>query len=93
MRDGDGLLVRFGNVGQGLKSRDGQPLREFVLDPGDGTFVTAEARIVGPDALRVSTLGMISPKTVRYAWSPAPNVNLVNSEDIPADPFLSEAGQ
>lgn len=88
--DGDGFLIRFANVGRRLKSRDGKPLRELALDPGDGTWVPAEARIVGADMVRVSATGVGSPKAVRYAWSPAPNVTLVNSEDVPVGPFRSD---
>ena len=92
-RDGDAIVVRFGKIGRGLKSRDGQALREFALDSGDGVFVPAEARITGPDVVRVSAPGVSSPVVVRYAWSAAPEVNLANSDDIPAGPFRSGVGK
>jgi sialate O-acetylesterase len=53
----------------------------------------AEARITGPDVVRVSAPGVPSPLVVRYAWSAAPEVNLANSDDLPAGPFRSDAGK
>jgi len=75
----------------GLSTTDGQPPRGFeVCAPGkDKPFVMAEARIEdGQIILSVKNLPGI--ESVRYAWADNPDVNLVNSEGLPAVPFRTD---
>lgn len=75
----------------GLRTTDGQPPRGFeVCAPGkDKPFVKAEARIEdGRVILSVKNLPGI--ESVRYAWANNPDVNLVNSDALPAVPFRTD---
>ena len=50
-----------------------------------------EAKLVGKNTVELTVPeGMSAPTRVRYAWSPDPDVNLVNSADLPATPFEIE---
>jgi sialate O-acetylesterase len=83
-------LVQFEGVGQGLRSRDGQPLNWFTVAGSDGRFLPAQATIVGPDRVEVSTPEVPTPVAVRLGWSEKANPNLVNSAGLPAYPFRSD---
>jgi sialate O-acetylesterase len=49
----------------------------------------AKARIKGNKVI-VSSTKVPKPKAVRYAWANYPNVNLVNSDKLPAVPFRTD---
>lgn len=84
---GDVLRVRFNNVGSGLASRDGMPLRDFeIIDANTGGFVKANARIEG-DTVVLSAPGVEHPVAMRFAWSGLDEPNLMNREGLPAGAF------
>ncbi len=85
---GDKVILNFDHCGTGLRSRDGNPLTHFELADATGTFVTADAAIVGPSTLMVSAQGMTTPCAVRFAWDQAAEPNLVNSHGWPAGLFI-----
>lgn len=89
----DSIVVSFKHVGGGLKSSDDKPLRYFEVCSEDGVFHNASAKIVGKNAISVSSADVPEPHDVRYAWMPYPDppVNLFNSADLPASPFTSES--
>ncbi|MBB4079592.1 sialate O-acetylesterase [Lewinella aquimaris] len=88
----DGVVrLYFTDSGGELMSSDGEPLREFALAGYDGTFHWAEAKIVG-DHLEVSHPDIPYPRTLRYAWSDNPRVNLYNRQGLPAAPFEMVVG-
>ncbi|MEZ5944666.1 MAG: exo-alpha-sialidase [Planctomycetaceae bacterium] len=92
-RRGNSLVVSFQHSGTGLKTSDGKPIRHFEICGPDGTFYAAKADIVNNgQAVAVSSKEVAEPTAVRYAWQPFPSppVNLVNSADLPASPFLIE---
>ena len=75
--------VRFIHA-DGLATRDGTAPRGFELQGGDGDFHPVEARIEGDEVV------LAGPgRSVRYGWQgfPAPPLNLVNRDDLPAAPF------
>lgn len=88
--DGDAILVKFRDVGDGLKSSDGKPLSWFTVAGKDGVFVPAEAQIVAPDTVRVAAVGVAKPTNVRFAWDNTAQPNLANSAGLPAAAFRSD---
>ena len=87
-REGNAMRVWFDHAGTGLKTRDGAPVKGFVIAGADGMFVPAEAKIDGATVL-VSSSQVAEPLTVRYAWDYNPEANLVNSAGLPASLFRS----
>ena len=82
------IIVHFDHLGGGLVAKDGA-LRGFTIS-GDGkTFVPAEAVIAG-DTVEVRATGVASPVAVRYGWANVPDVNLFNTDGLPASPFRSD---
>ena len=54
----------------------------------DGKSHPVAASIQSADTVRLTLPeGVTEPQAVRYAWAPDPDVNLVNSGDLPASPF------
>jgi sialate O-acetylesterase len=86
-REGKNLRVWFDNAGTGLKTRDGGPVKGFVIAGADGQFVPATATI---DGATVVVSGVADPRAVRYAWDYNPDANLVNSAGLPASLFRSD---
>jgi sialate O-acetylesterase len=90
-----GMQVEDGKVrlsftnSEGLKSRDGGPLKGFALAGEDKKFVWAEAAIEG-DHVVVSSPSVKEPVAIRYAWADNPECNLVNAAGLPASPFRSD---
>lgn len=85
------IRVTFDQVGAGLKSRDGGPLKRFEIAGGDQVWKWADAKIDGTDAVIVSSPDVPKPVAVRYAWASNPEgANLVNSEGLPASIFRSD---
>ncbi len=91
-RKGSSLFVRFKHAGEGLKSSNGKPLRHFEVCGADDVFHPAKAAIHSKDTVEITSASVGDPQHVRYAWVPfpSPNVNLFNSEDLPASPFTTE---
>lgn len=87
---GDSVFLSFENVGGGLVSRDGQPLRWFALADADRNFVWANASIAG-DQVVLWSEKINHPVYVRYAWADNPGpVNFYNRQGLPASPFEAE---
>ncbi|MCO8125204.1 sialate O-acetylesterase [Stieleria sp. TO1_6] len=89
----DGAIrVRFDQAGEGLKSRDGEPLKRFEIAGNDRVWHWAEAKVDGVDHVLVSSPDVPNPLAVRYAWASNPEgANLVNSEGLPASIFRTDA--
>lgn len=84
---GDKLRLTFDHAGDGLKSRDGQPLSWFeILDADQGGFVKADAQIDGATVI-LSASGVNHPVAMRFAWSMLAEPNLINSAGLPASAF------
>ena len=90
-----GMQVEEGKVrlsftnAEGLKSRDGGPIKGFALAGADKKFVWADAVIEG-DHVVVGTSSIKEPVAIRYGWADNPDCNLVNSAGLPASPFRSD---
>ncbi len=84
---GNKVEISFTDVGTGLISKDGMPLKYFAIAGEDGKFVWADAQISG-DKVEVWSNAVPNPKAVRYAWADNPDgANLYNREGLPASPF------
>ncbi|CAN5406625.1 9-O-acetylesterase [soil metagenome] len=86
---GDGVLrLRFEHVGDGLRSRDDQPLSHFeIMGKERLGFVEAEAEIEGSDTVVLRSAEIPDPISVRFAWNKLAVPNLVNSAGLPAGAF------
>jgi sialate O-acetylesterase len=87
-KSGGAITVDF-HGGEGLRSSDGQPVRNFELAGADGVFHAAEAAIDGTK-VTLRSAAVTAPEFVRYAWSANPDVNLVNAAGLPAAPFRTD---
>ncbi|HUT33395.1 MAG TPA: sialate O-acetylesterase [Planctomycetota bacterium] len=93
-RDGR-IIVRFKHTGSGLATDDNEPPNWFELSDGtrDGRklrYVKAEARIVGPETIAVSSPQVAEPKFVRFGWHALARYNLLNKEGFPAVSFRTD---
>ncbi len=87
--EGGKVRVYFDHA-DGLKSRDGQPLKHFQIAGEDKVWVTAEA-VIDDETVVVSSPGVKEPVAVRYAWRPVPvGANLTNASDLPTSLFKTD---
>lgn len=85
----DGIRVRFRDVGGGLTTRDGGPLKTFVIAGPERKFLPAAAEIQD-DTVFVANPQVSEPMAVRYAWADNPEANLYNGAGLPAVPFRTD---
>ncbi len=89
--DGDKISVTFDRVGAGLKTKDGAATVDgFEIKTSDGKVVPVSGAIQAPGTV-VLTLPAGAPaiQEMRYGWENynVPQVNLYNSDGLPAEPF------
>ena len=82
------IRLSFRNA-EGMKAKDGGPLKGFALAGEDRVFHWAEAEIQG-DHIVVTSKDVPAPVAVRYAWADNPECNLINAAGLPASPFRSD---
>ncbi|MDD4921649.1 MAG: sialate O-acetylesterase, partial [Bacteroidales bacterium] len=90
--EGNKIRISFKHTNDGLKTKDGQPLKGFAMAGSDHKFHWAEATIVGNEVV-VSCPEVPSPLAVRYAWGNNPICNLYNGAGLPASPFRTDDWQ
>ena len=89
--NGTKIVLKFDQVGQGLKIRDGEKLDEFSIAGDDHKWYWASAKIVGRDTIEVWSEAVRQPRAVRYAFNNNPrNPNLTNDTGLPASPFRTD---
>ncbi len=87
---GNKAVISFNNVAKGLKSTSKYGYIEgFAIAGADNKFAWAQAYIDG-DKVVVYSDNVANPVSVRYSWSNNPDVNLFNSEGLPAAPFRTD---
>lgn len=86
--DGKEIRISFRHA-DGLKTRDGGPVRGFRLAGADKVWKTATARLEGTEVV-VSSADVPSPVAARYAWAENPDCNLVNGAGLPATSFRTD---
>jgi len=74
---------------EGLKSKDGGPIKGFAIAGEDKKFVWAAAVIEG-DHVVIGSPAVKDPVAVRYDWADNPDGTLVNGAGLPASPFRSD---
>jgi sialate O-acetylesterase len=87
-RTGDSVVIEFQH-GDGLATTDGLAPRAFELAGADRAFQPADASISGGGVV-LRHAAIPEPIAVRYAFSPDPQVNLVNRARLPARPFRTD---
>ncbi len=87
---GDSILVTFEHSSAGLETSDGRRLSWFEIAGRDGVFRPALAEIREGDKVAVYHPEIKAPARVRFGWHETAVPNLVNSEGLPAAPFVSE---
>ncbi|MHA7944771.1 sialate O-acetylesterase [Formosa sp. 3Alg 14/1] len=95
------IIVSFTEIGSGLMSGKKhllektvptkEPLKRFEIQDKDGTWHTAEAKIIKKNKVEVWSTTVNNPVNVRYAWTGYPEgANLYNKEGLPTAAFSSE---
>jgi hypothetical protein len=85
---GNEVKVTFAHCGSGLKTSNGKAPQGFMLQHSDGRFYMADAKIVSDSSVVVSKSTVPTPTEIRFHWENNPDVNLYNSDDWPAAPFV-----
>ena len=87
---GNALRIAFANADEGLATTDGGDPRGFEICGPDGVFIPAAARIEG-SVVVVRHPDVACPVGARYAFTANPQVNLVNAQGLPAEPFRCDS--
>lgn len=89
--EGSKVTLTFSNTDGGLLAKDGRMLKQFAIAGNDKHFVWAEAKIIGPTQVEVSSDQVPHPVAVRYAWGDNPEgANLYNKKGLPTSPFRTD---
>lgn len=89
---GNTVRISFADVGNGLVSRGRSDLQEFTLAGQDQKFYYANAKIVSPTMVEVSSPKVGAPVAIRFAWANNPDkLNLYNTAGLPALPFRTDS--
>jgi sialate O-acetylesterase len=95
-KKGDKIVVKFKDVGGGIRSLDSKAIEGFAIAGDDHKWHWAEAKIVPPasgkpaDKVEVSSKDVSDPVAVRYAWADNPVCNLYNDSLLPVTPFRTD---
>ncbi|WP_416307283.1 sialate O-acetylesterase [Neptunicella sp. SCSIO 80796] len=84
----DKIIISF-KYAEGLASKDNHAIKGFIIAGEDKVFYPGIAKING-ETVTVSNPAVKKPVAVRYAWSDYPEVNLVNTQGLPATPFRTD---
>jgi sialate O-acetylesterase len=89
--EGNQAVIRFTNIGTGLKSAEGTSLEGFQIADSKRNFLPAQAQIVG-NTVVVQSPEITHPEAVRYLWeSFPPTFSFSSNEGLPASPFRTDA--
>ena len=83
--DEEDVYVTFSHA-EGLHAADGKPVRGFELAGSDGQFSPATAVVKGK-TVKLTADFVDEPVEVRYNWAVFADPNLVNRDNLPAEPF------
>jgi len=87
---GDKIVLKFKDVGGGLRAVDDAALHGFAVAGEDRKWHWAEAKIVKPDQIEVSCKEVAAPVAVRYAWADNPVCNVYSTSLLPLTPFRTD---
>jgi len=80
------VVIHFAHTGKGLQLKKGESVEGFILADSEGNYLPAQAEIRG-NTVAVWHDAITHPAALKYAWADYPQVNLYNSENLPALPF------
>ncbi len=90
-KQGDKILLKFKDVGNGLKAIDNKDLQGFAIAGEDKKFHWAEAKVVKPNEMEVSSKDVKEPVAVRYGWADNPVCNVYSVKSLlPLTPFRTD---
>jgi len=89
---GNVVRIKFKETGKGLMVKNNYGyVNGFAVAGADKKFHWAKATIENENTVMVTCDAVANPVAVRYAWANNPHdVNLYNSEGLPADPFRTD---
>ncbi|MEM8964960.1 MAG: sialate O-acetylesterase [Bacteroidota bacterium] len=87
---GDSIILTFEHVGEGLFKMPDEKLRGFEIAGEDRQFYPTQANIISDNEISIKHPSVSTPAAVRYGWYSNPDVNLYNSEGLPASPFRTD---
>jgi sialate O-acetylesterase len=86
-KENERIRISFDFAENGLKTSDNKPVKGFAVCNSNGLWTWVEARIDKSDIL-IENIGEVV--RIQYAWQSNPEVNLYNTEGLPAVPFNIE---
>jgi sialate O-acetylesterase len=90
-KQGDKIVLKFKNVGEGLKPIDYKEVKGFAIAGDDKKFYWADAKVVKPNEVEVSSKDVKEPVAVRYAWADNPVCNVYETRSLlPLTPFRTD---
>jgi sialate O-acetylesterase len=89
-KEGDKIVVKLKDVGGGLRVLDNATVQGFAIAGEDRKWHWAEAKIVKPNLVEVSSKDVKKPVAVRYAWADNPVCNLYGTSLLPVTPFRTD---
>jgi sialate O-acetylesterase len=84
------ITLKIKDTNGGLRNIDAKEVQGFAIAGEDRKWVPAEAKIVGPDTITVSSTSVAAPVAVRYAWADNPVCNVYNQVGLPLTPFRTD---
>jgi sialate O-acetylesterase len=84
------VVVTFKDVGGGLRTVDSKKVAGFAIAGDDRKWHWAEAKIVKPNQIEVSSPEVKEPVAVRYAWADNPVCNVYSASLLPVTPFRTD---
>ena len=76
---------------EGLKPIDYKDVKGFAIAGGDKKFHWAQAKVVKPNEIEVSSKEITDPVAVRYGWADNPVCNVYETRTLlPLTPFRSD---
>lgn len=85
------VILSFSHAKKGLVAKNGK-LKGFTIAGSNKEFVSAQAHIKGK-TVEVYNDAVKTPVAVRYGWNNVPEVNLYNTEGLPASPFRTDVNE
>jgi sialate O-acetylesterase len=89
-RQGNELMIKFKSFGKGLKLKEGDMVKGFIVSDAKGDFQQVSASIANKESVKLMLPEGIEVGEIRYAWADNPEVNLVNDLGLPAEPFRAK---
>ncbi|MEO6230557.1 MAG: sialate O-acetylesterase [Ferruginibacter sp.] len=86
---GNKVIIDFNYTGKGLKDKDDETLKDFIIAGKDGKFLAADA-VIKNNQVVVSSEKVNHPVAVRFEWNEEVHPDLYNSENLPALPFRTD---